>query len=217
MNDTWVCIAARNEAATIGNLVRRLRRWGFQVAVTDDASEDETGIHAAAAGAQVAQHAERQGIAASVMDAWHVALNGGAERIIQMDAGGSHRPGDALRLRAIEADVVIGSRFLPESEYTGRRWRAAMSRLAAIACSAKAGRWLTDWTSGFRAFRADTAYYLTTFCDYEAQMHGWQIEILGKALRAGLNVAEAPISYAAGESSFNWQVAGEAFSVWRRL
>jgi glycosyltransferase involved in cell wall biosynthesis len=221
MRNTWACIAAKNEAETIGELVTRLRRVGFNVVVTDDGSDDATYHEASKAGAYLVFHDRCEGIAASVMDAWSVALEEGAERIVQMDAGGSHDPGHALVLAQSlprqGVDMVIGSRFLLHSLYYGRRWRALMSRVAAAACSIKAGRWITDWTSGLRAFTDDALFYLSNFCDYGARMHGWQIEVLGKAIKAGFSIAEVPIVYTAGASSFDCSVACEAFRAWRRL
>jgi hypothetical protein len=40
---------------------------------------------------------------------------------------------------------------------------------------------------------------------------------LGEALRQGLRVVEAPITYHAGRSSFGWRVALEALGTWARL
>lgn len=221
MDNTWVCVAAKNEAETIGGLVRRLTVLGLNVVVTDDGSDDETYYEATRAGAYLARHSRCRGIAQSVMDAWGVALDLGAEWIVQMDAGGSHEPGHALALAQClqrrEVDVLIGSRFLLHSRYYGRPWRALMSRLASLACSIKVGHWLTDWTSGLRAFRASAVDYLLNFCEYEARMHGWQIEVLAKAIKAGMAVDDLPIAYTAGESSFDLSVAREAFQIWRRL
>jgi len=141
----------------------------------------------------------------------------GADSIIQLDAGGSHDPAQALSLlrRLIGVDMVIGSRFMPGAHYTGNPKRKAMSQLASLMCNIKTGRCITDWTSGYRAFRREAIEVLLH--DYQAKMHGWQIEVLGNALRVGLRVAEVPITYTAGQSSFNKGVAWEAFQAWRRL
>jgi glucosyl-3-phosphoglycerate synthase len=60
-----VCLPARNEASTVGEIVGRIRRelcerWGLvdQVIVLDDGSTDETGAIAAQAGAEVVRVAE---------------------------------------------------------------------------------------------------------------------------------------------------------------
>ena len=74
---------------------------------------------------------------------------------------------------------------------------------------------LTDWTSGYRVYSAKAAEYLLG-CQYRAKMHGWQVEVLFNAIRGGLSISEAPITYTAGRSSFNRSVAGEALGVWTR-
>src|SRR5271156_2333673 len=48
-----VLIPARNEAATIGHVVRGCRCAGFAVTVIDDASSDATALLAAQAGAEI--------------------------------------------------------------------------------------------------------------------------------------------------------------------
>src|ERR1700722_16388458 len=48
-----ILIPARNEAATIGHVVRGCRHAGFSVTVIDDASSDGTALLAAQAGAEV--------------------------------------------------------------------------------------------------------------------------------------------------------------------
>src|ERR1700677_5329976 len=52
-SNALVLIPARNEAATIGQVVRGCRRAGFPVIVIDDASSDATALLAAQAGAEV--------------------------------------------------------------------------------------------------------------------------------------------------------------------
>lgn len=212
----WACIAARNEAASIGMLVERLRRLTFEVVVVDDGSSDSTGALASEAGAQVIRHGRSEGIGPSLMDAWAHALSRGAERLVQLDAGGSHDPGDAVTLLGVPADVVVGSRFLPGSRYVGRPRRAQLSRLAAWGCGWRAQYWLSDWTSGYRAFTARAAEGLLC-ADYRSTMHAWQIEVVREALRRGYSVAEAPITYTAGESSFRWRTALDALRAWGSL
>ena len=55
-NAAIVLIPARNEAATIGQVVRGCVAAGFSVTVIDDASTDATALLAAQAGAEVLTH-----------------------------------------------------------------------------------------------------------------------------------------------------------------
>lgn len=211
---TVTVITTRNEGATVGTLVHAMRRHGH-VIVVDAASEDDTVERARRAGAVVlGKH--RMPIGPALMTGWRAALGAGATRVIQIDAGGSHDPLEAYRLWATlrQADIVVGSRFLPCSDYTGGPWwRPVGSRMAARACNLVQGSKLTDWTSGFRAFRAEALRVLLRH-QYQAQMHGWQIEVLARALDSELLVKEVPITYRAGRSSFDLAVAREAVRVW---
>jgi dolichol-phosphate mannosyltransferase len=211
-------VTTRNEAATVGYLVRALLATvAERVVVVDAASEDDTVQCAAEAGATVVPSDVRLPIGPALMKAWQVALGAGATAILQIDAGGSHDPMDAARLlgRLSYADLVVGSRFVDGAEYLGGMWwRKAGSRWAAQMCNLVQGERLTDWTSGYRAFRAGVARDLLRY-SYQARMHGWQIETLVHALDLNYRVTEAPITYRAGRSSFDKKVAAEAFGVWR--
>lgn len=211
------CITAKNEVATIGPLVRQLVNQGLFVVAVDDGSSDGTGSAAADAGAHVLHHPVSRRIGPSLMEAWQFALERGCTRIVQIDAGGSHDPGEAALLlaRLDDADIVIGSRFVQGGRYLGGRWyRPLLSRVAASACNGKRfGTTIYDWTSGYRAF-SERAARLLAAERYQALMHGWQIEVLATAFEKGLRVVEVPITYTAGESSFNRRVGMEALGVW---
>lgn len=217
-----VCITTYNEEASIASLVKEFAVFGpdwYRVYLVDDGSTDDTVLEAFNAGAhKVFQTGGKWGIGPSLMHAWGMALEDDPFKIIQIDAGGSHDPRDILSLAHAGhgADLVIGSRFLDRSNYTGRPVRSLMSRLAGIACNWAVGSNIKDWTSGYRIFSPRLVRALLQV-PYTCKMHGWQIEVLGRALELGVVVREAPISYIAGRSSFNFKIAREAFVAWRRL
>jgi len=217
---TIACITAKNEAQTIGPLVEKLTTMLARVIVVDDGSCDGTGEIADYERALVLTHTQSWGIGPSLLHAWKTALDRGADRIVQMDAGGSHSPDElsrfSWRFSAPLADIVIGSRFMEYSRYKGDPRRERLSRLAARMCSLRTGIHISDWTSGYRVFSREAAERLLAQ-PYRARMHGWQIEVLGHAIRLGLSIREVPITYRAGESSFNWNAAREAYHVWLRL
>jgi len=227
---TAAIITTRNEAATIGALVRALLPR-YQVIVIDDASEDDTYNVALNAGAEEWwPHPIRMGIGPSLMEGWRWALVRGANSVVQLDAGGSHDPAEAgallerLTLEPVhhrrfstDFDMVIGSRFLPGSRYIGNRKRAFMSRLAAHMCNNRqVNPRFTDWTSGYRAFNRKALTALLE-ASYTTTMHSWQIEVLREAIRMDLRIGEVPITYRAGRSSFNRAIARDAVGVWRTL
>lgn len=210
------CIAARNEIGNIAPLIWMLREQGFDVLVVNDGSTDGTAMRARHAGARVWSHNPAQGIAWSQLQAWSTALADGAQIIVQLDAGESHSPADAkaLTYALAGADVVVGSRFMRGGAYIGGP-RRYLSKLATAMCNARFHMHLTDWTSGYRAFTAEAATRLLSH-GYKARMHGWQIEVLVRALQDGLRIAEVPITYNAGRSSFKASTAMEALGVWLR-
>jgi len=210
-------ITTYNEAESIGALLDTLT-WGVDgVHLVDGGSTDETASIAEQHGANVVAMGTRTPIAQCLRIGWKTALDAGADRIVQIDAGGSHRTYDLSTLLLSSADVVIGSRFVTGSRYIGNPRRRFMSWLAGIACNvAVPGGCWNDWTSGYRVFSREAAEYLVKQ-DYTAQMHGFQIEVLAHAARAGFRIEERPITYIAGRSSFNRKVAREAIGVWWRL
>jgi dolichol-phosphate mannosyltransferase len=215
---TIAVITAKDEAETIGPLVSALISQGMSVIVVNDGSRDKTGPLAIKAGARyIINHTERQGIAKSLLEAWQAALDQGADRIIQIDAGGSHNPEDAKCLLmmqgAYDYDVVIGSRFCEGAHYTGRPWRAFLSRLSALLMNFVAHSRLTDWTSGYRVFSRSALECLLQH-KYYATMHAWQMEVLAWALLDKLTICEYPITYTAGRSSMKWKLIDEAIMVW---
>lgn len=161
----------------------------------------------------------RRGIGPCLFEAWARAWSAKCDYIVQLDAGGSHSPFDAPSLiHELEngADIAIGSRFCKGAHYVGNPKRALMSRLAASACNLKTGASISDWTSGYRGF-SRTALDVLLSERFSAKMHGWQIEVLNRAIEYDLAIREVPITYTAGRSSFNRSVAWEAFKVWRSL
>ena len=214
-------VTTLNERQTIYSLVQNLSLVVDYVVVVDGGSTDDTPRVASRAGALVMQQSEQKPIAHCLLQGWRRALLMGADIIIQLDAGGSHDPASSRRLTwsilEVKADIVVGSRFLPESKYVdGSRGRRAGSRLAARLCSAATSTRLSDWTSGYGGFNR-RAIELLLEQKYTASMHGWQIEVLGRALDLGLRVKEEPITYTAGRSSFNTSIAREAYRVWSNL
>jgi len=211
-------ITALNEADTIGSIVTELRDLGLRVIVVNDGSNDDTGFEADAAGAHVIDHACPHGIGKSLVEAWTRALMMSADRVVQLDAGGSHDPEDARRLLDAlnDTDMVIGSRFIERGLYLGRGWRAAGSKLAAKMLNFASHSHFTDWTSGYRAFNRKALIALTRI-NYWENMHPWQIEVLANALHKGFKIKEVPITYIAGSSSFKLNTLDRAFMEWLRL
>lgn len=108
-----------NEQQFIGGVVSKARRYVDQVIVIDDGSTDDTARVAQAAGAEVIRHETRKGAGAATKSGFQAAKESNTDILVTLDGDGQHNPDDIPKLLAPilnnEADLVIGSRFLPLS------------------------------------------------------------------------------------------------------
>jgi hypothetical protein len=163
-----VLIPARNEAATVGRVVRGCRRAGFAVIVIDDASSDDTAQQAAQAGADVlAPCGPRHGKTAALHHAL-CRLPDTAEWLFFLDGDGQHDPADLERFWRVRdgADLIVGNRF-PDADRMPllRRWTnrimSACLRTSGVAdtqCGFRLVRrcWLGDWLPAGHHFQFET-------------------------------------------------------------
>jgi glycosyltransferase involved in cell wall biosynthesis len=189
--DTWVVIAAYNEAAVIEQVVASVVAEGWNVVVVDDGSRDATRDRAKTGGAIVLRHSINLGQGAALQTGIDYALRRGAQHVITFDADGQHVPADiptivtALR----DHDVVLGSRFLGTIEGASQR-RMVLLRAAVMMSNRLAGLKLTDAHCGLRGFRASAAPRLRMTQDRMAHAS----ELLRKVQSSGLSHTEVPIT-----------------------
>jgi glycosyltransferase involved in cell wall biosynthesis len=181
---------------------------GVDLVVVDNGSSDGTGEVAAALGARVVRE-PRRGFGAACWAGVQACPH--AEVVAFADADGSFDGADLLRLAGPvlrgEADLAIGSRTL------GQRDPGAMSHLAlaenrvlGAACGLLFGVRLSD-LGPFRALRRDVLLGL----GIRDRGQGWPLEMVGRAGRAGLRVAEVPVRYrrrAGGTSKVSGSLRG---------
>jgi len=191
-----VVIPAKNEAATIGELVAGLRRIlpGSEVIVVDDGSSDDTAQRAQAAGARVIRHPVSRGNGAAIKSGARAASE---DTLVFMDADGQHDPALIPRLLArLDAgyDMVVGAR--------SSRMHAGVPRLLANSFYNVLASWITgvavtDLTSGFRAARADA---FRQFLALLPNGFSYPTTITMAFLRAGYSVAFEPVEVQARKS-----------------
>lgn len=159
----WVVIPAYNESTSIGSVVRAVLPFVDGVVVVDDASADDTGREALAAGAVTLRHPVNLGQGAALQTAITQALVEGARYIVTFDADGQHDAaeidGMLIMLREENADVALGSRFMGTTLDMPRA-RKLVLRLAVAFTRLTTGLKLSDSHNGFRAFTADSARQL---------------------------------------------------------
>jgi glycosyltransferase involved in cell wall biosynthesis len=155
------CIAvvpAYNEAATVGNVVRALRREvaHIDVVVVDDGSTDKTALCAEEAGARVLRLPFNVGIGGAVQAGFKYAQENDYDYMVQVDGDGQHDPSQIrLLFKAMDSkgvDMICGSRFASETGYVAPISRRTGIHIFAFLLSRFLRQPLTDPTSGFRLY-----------------------------------------------------------------
>ena len=201
---TLIVVPTYNERENVARLVAEL----FEVApeadvcLLDDASPDGTADYAEElygheARFKVLRRTGARGYGRSLVDGYRRALEGGYARLVQLDADFSHDPRriPALVEASCAADVVIGSRYCEGGGV--ENWpirRRALSRFANAYVARITGLSVHDTTSGFRCY---TRRALRTLLEGRLAGEGYAflVEATYRARRAGLRVAEVPITF----------------------
>lgn len=189
---TLAVVPAHNEAATVGEVVRRIEAVGYRVLVVDDGSSDSTATAARQAGASVLTVPINVGVGGAMRTGFRYAIDHGFTRVVQVDADLQHPP-EAIPALVERADagveLVIGSRFAAGYQTDGHR-RIAMRVLSGIV-SRMVGANLDDVTSGFRVVSEPL---LGHFADaYPAEYLADTVEAILQANAFGSSIEQVPI------------------------
>ena len=228
-NLTLVVIPTYNERENIAEIMARVLRSASEVdvLVVDDNSPDGTGALASALASghdriNVLHRAGKEGLGAAYRAGFAWGLERGYERLVEMDADGSHQPEQLDRLLTAldDADMVLGSRWVRGGSVVN--WplgRMMLSRAGSLYARLALGLPIRDITGGFRAFTAD-ALRKIGYEDVLSQGYCFQIDMLRKAYSAGLRIREVPITFVErvhGESKMSSGIVNEAIlrvTVW---
>ncbi|GAA4895596.1 dolichol-phosphate mannosyltransferase [Stackebrandtia albiflava] len=217
-----VIIPTYNEADNVEAIVKRVRDSVPQVHVliVDDASPDGTGeladrLAAADDRVHVLHREGKGGLAGAYLAGFGWARDHGYDAACEMDADGSHAPEQLSRLLDAlgDADMVIGSRYVPGGLVVN--WpvhRLFLSRGANLYTRLALGIPVKDSTAGYRAYRMAVLDEITPNWR-PPQGYCFQIDLAWRAVAAGLDVREVPITFAQrerGESKMNGAIVQEA-------
>jgi hypothetical protein len=199
-NTSIAVIPVHNEAASIGTVVAAARAY-LPVLVVDDASEDASARHAAAAGATVLRLSRQRGKGHALRCAFAAAMQRGVDRIITLDGDGQHNPDDIPRLLAASqrrpGSIIIGGR-LQSMSYIPRD-RLCAIRVASFWISWVGNCDIQDTQSGFRLYPISVLRALSL----QRGRFLLESECLIKAAQAGCEIDEIPIEpiYQVGHKS----------------
>jgi len=220
--NTVVIIPTYNEIGSLPRQVDAVRAAvpHVHILVVDDASPDGTGRWAqdrAQTDAQVfvLERSGKQGLGAAYRAGFAWALERGYDRVVEMDADGSHRAQDlaALLEQADQADLVIGSRWIRGGAVVN--WplhRKLLSTGANRYVRLLLGLGVHDATAGYRVYDALMLRRLP-LDQVESQGYCFQIDMTWRVVQAGGRVREVPITFVerdAGASKMSSAIIREA-------
>ena len=186
-------IPCYNEAAFIGDVVRRTQAHVDRVVVVDDGSSDGTAEAARAAGALVHRHPTNLGPGAAARTCLEAGRELGAEVLVTLDGDGQHDPDEIPAVigpvLAGELDLTIGSRFLGGYNNVARYRKFGIDVITFL-YNVGARTKITDAQSCFRAYGRRALETLTITEDG----FGFSVETLVQARRSGLRIDEVSIS-----------------------
>jgi dolichol-phosphate mannosyltransferase len=223
-----VIVPTYNERANLPVLVAGLMSHAdVRVMVVDDQSPDGTGEIADTLARQyqgritVMHRSGKRGLGRSYIDGISKAIHEPVDVICQMDADLSHDPRHLPDLVAAtaEADVVIGSRYVPGGAIVNwPRRRRLLSRFANIYIRGITRLSARDCTSGYRCWRRACLASLP-LDRFFSDGYSFLVEMLFVAARRGARIAEVPITFVErreGESKVSRAVLLEsAITPWR--
>lgn len=229
MSKTLIIIPTYNERENLANIAARVLRSSddAHVLIVDDNSPDGTGALASALASghdrlHVMHRAGKEGLGAAYRAGFTWGLEQGYDRLVEMDADGSHQPEQLHRLLdALDTnDMVLGSRWVAGGEV--ENWplrRTVLSQGGSLYARLALGIPFRDITGGYRAFTAE-ALRTIDYAGVLSQGYCFQIDMLRRAHLAGLRIAEVPITFVErvlGESKMSSGIVREAImrvTVW---
>ena len=198
-------IPAFNEEKNIASIITKLRSISDTIVVCNDGSNDLTSEIAEKMGAVVINHEKNLGYGGAIRSIFVKAKELEGDVLVTFDADGQHRIEDIEKVVTPiinqEADIVIGSRFLDDSEKEVPQYRKVGIKVITKITNASLKEKLTDSQSGFRGYSKKVVSELNPS---ELGM-GISTEILIKSSNKDFKITEVPIKiiYSGDTSTHN--------------
>lgn len=199
-----------NEKENIGVLIKKIQdvfeegEIEGSILVIDDNSPDGT---AEVAGEMASRYGNirilkrkgKLGLGSAYREGFGIALRTmKADIVFEMDADLSHDPSfipEFIRRLNEGCEMVVGSRHIPGGKIQGwSLYRHLVSSTANTLAKTALDLGVSDVTTGFRAYRAETLRKIK-YETIDSESYGFQIETLFRCARRGLRVGEVPITF----------------------
>ncbi len=226
MKKTIIVMPVANEEATMADVLDRILALPydnlFVYPVLDNYSKDKTRqiieSYEHTGRVKCIFYENSTGVVSCYLYGFKMALADGAERIIEMDGGGSHLPEEIPQyIEALDKgyDCVWGSRFIDGGGMKDDPlYRQILSSGGTTLSNLVLGTRLKDMTSGFEAFQRHVLENMN-LDNFLSKGHIYQTEM--RYYCRNMNTIEVPIHYIAGGSSLKFKSVTEAFDVLFKL
>ena len=197
----------------------------IELLFVDDGSPDGTGdvvesLRASEPRLHCLHREKKAGLGRAYVAGFARALELGADRVVQMDCDFGHDPKDLPRLLATDADLVIGSRYVPGGGTPGWPFkRRFISRAGGVFIRVVTGMPIRDPTGGFKCWKASTLRRID-FATVASAGYSFQLEMNHRTWKAGCSIREIPIQFvdrARGYSKITTGIAVESVKIALRL
>ena len=226
MKKTIIVMPVANESATMSSVIEKILALPYDnlhlYPVVDDYSKDNTAeiirSYEHTGRVKCIYYKESRGVISCYLEGFRQALADGAERIIEMDGGGSHKPeelGQFIEKLDEGYDCVWGSRFISGGSISEQPlYRRILSGGGTMLSNIVLGTKLKDMTSGFEGFQAHVLSSMN-LDRFLSTGHMYQTEM--RYYCRGLNCIEVPIHYIGGDSTLKFKSVTEALQILFKL
>lgn len=202
MNKILIVIPAYNEGESIKKVILDIRKnTDFDILVINDASKDNTEEVLRECKANYISNLFNMGYALSLQTGIKYAERNGYTHVIQMDADGQHLASEANKIYQYakeheKVDIVIGSRFLKNTQYEGSRLRRMGTKIFELMIRMFCHKKITDPMSGFQCLNRRVIHEYAN-ADYYPEYP--DANLLIEMLCKGYKIAEVPVKMAKRE------------------
>jgi dolichol-phosphate mannosyltransferase len=223
--NTLVIMPTYNECESLAGVVGHLLQTvpHVDLLIVDDNSPDGTGrladeMAANDARINVLHRKQKNGLGPAYLAGFDWGFSQNYEYLVEMDADGSHRAEDLLKLLEVAPnnDLVIGSRWVKGGAI--QNWplsRQLISRTGNTYAGLMLRTSIRDITAGFRVFRSDFLKNLE-LANIASAGYSFQVEMALRCFLAGARITEVPITFVErenGQSKMSRKIVIEA--LWR--
>lgn len=226
MKKTIIVMPVANEQETMGQVIEEILALPYDnlhlYPVIDSYSKDKTEeiirSYENTGRVKCVFYEKSTGVISCYMEGYRQAIRDGAEFVIEMDGGGSHKPSEIPQfIQKLEEgyDCVWGSRFIKGGGLVNDPlYRRILSGGGTFLSNLVLNTKLKDMTSGFEAFKAEVLDKFD-FDKFLSKGHMYQTEM--RFYCRNYNTIEVPIHYTAGKSSLKFKSVTEALSILFKL